>query len=281
MNKVIQFLVKRINFIAFLFFQIICFTLIFSNSPYQSSSFFNSSNEAVGNVLEVSNNTKEYLKLKDINEQLAVENAKLHFQLSKKYLNRDNDLTKSIDTTYTEKYKYVAAKVINNSTNNFKNYLTINKGWADSLAPGMGVICDRGIVGKVKACSKNYSTITSVLNRENMISSKLKNSNAIGSVRWDGINANIAKMLYVPRHLAIKKGDTIVTSEYNAVFPAGEMIGTVKEIKIKGDENFYNIEVKLSTDFNSISYVYIVRDKLKFQLDSLEGASTADRNETK
>jgi len=255
--------------------------LIFSYSPYQSAAFFNSSNMMVGNVLEVSNNTKDYLILKEINDKLVLENAKLYKQLSANRLAKDFTFLEAVDSSYIKKYNFVAAKVINSSTSNFKNYLTINKGWADSLAPGMGVICNDGIVGKIKACSKNFSTITSILNKENLVSSKLKRNNALGTIKWEGIDAQKAKMLYVARHLVVKKGDTIVTSEQNSVYPEGEMVGIVNAIKIKGDENFYNIEVKLATDFSTLNYVYIVKNKLKFQLDSLESASTSDQNENR
>ncbi len=281
MNKVIQFLLNRLNFICFLFFEVVCMWLIFSYSPYQSAAFFNSSNMMVGNVLEVSNNTKDYLILKEINDKLVLENAKLYKQLSANRLAKDFTFLEAVDSSYIKKYNFVAAKVINSSTSNFKNYLTINKGWADSLAPGMGVICNDGIVGKIKACSKNFSTITSILNKENLVSSKLKRNNALGTIKWEGIDAQKAKMLYVARHLVVKKGDTIVTSEQNSVYPEGEMVGIVNAIKIKGDENFYNIEVKLATDFSTLNYVYIVKNKLKFQLDSLESASTSDQNENR
>jgi rod shape-determining protein MreC len=235
----------------------------------------------VGNVFEVVNNTKEYLKLKDINEQLALENAQLRTQLVKKALKNDLSYNNSSDSTFINKYNFEVSKVINNSTDNFKNYLTINKGFADSLKPGMGVLCKDGIVGKVKSCSKYYSTITSVLNRDNLTSVKLKRTGTLGSMKWEGIDPTTTVLKYISRHIKIKKGDTIVTSELNAIYPEGEMVGVIKEIKVKGNESFYNIQVKLSTDFTSLSYVYVIKDKLKLQIDSLETASTSDKNETK
>ncbi len=219
--------------------------------------------------------------MKDVNQELAEENAKLRQELTRKALMSDISYSANRDSSYIKKYKYTTAKVINNSTKNFRNYLTINKGWADSLAPGMGVICNEGIVGRVKSCSKYFSTITSILHKEIMVSSKIKRLKAAGTVKWDGIDATKAKLLYIPRHLEIKRGDTIVTSEYNSVFPEGEMIGYIESIKVKGDENFYNIDINLSTDFTKLSYVYVIKNNLRFQLDSLEEASTADRNESK
>lgn len=277
MNKVIQFLISRFNLLAFVSLQIVCFSLIFTNNPYQSSAYFNSSNAIVGKILELSSSTKTYLELKEVNEKLATENAKLLGIIAQNRLQKDGTFNVATDSAYGKRYHFKLAKVINNSTSNFKNYLTINKGTNDSLAPGMGVICSNGIVGKIKTCSKNFSTVISVLNKDNLVSSKLKNSNAIGSIQWEGIDFTKAKLRYIPRHLHIKKGDTIVTSEFNAIYPEGILIGFIQDINIKGDDNFFNIDVKLSTAFSSLDYVYVIKDQLKPQLDSLENSSSISK----
>lgn len=281
MQKVIQFLILRINFIIFLIFEILALILYFSNNPYQGATFFNSSNAISASMMDFSSNTRNYIELQDVNDKLAKENAKLRFLLSSKIVQNDISNRIANDTSTIKKFNYIPAKVINNSTDKYKNYLTINKGWADSIAVGMGVVCFDGIVGKVKSCSKNYATITSVLHQDMLISSKLKRIGAIGALRWDGNNAQMAKLFYIPRHLEVKKGDTIVSSEHNSVFPEGEMVGRVTSINIKGDENFYTINVRLSTDFNKLSYVYVIKNKFKIQQDSLESLNNLGKNESK
>jgi rod shape-determining protein MreC len=269
-QKVIQFLINKFNLIVFLLLEILCFFLIYSNNSYQSASFYNSSNAMIANVLDFSNNFTSYFNLRKTNAILANENAKLRFLLSKKLIAADKSFHSLTDSSYTHKYRFVSSKVINNSVSNFHNYLTINKGSQDSILPGMGVICPQGVVGKVKSVSTNFATITSLLHKDMIVSSKLIRTGAVGSVRWEGINPNEVKLMYIPRHIGVKKGDTVVTSEYNSVFPEGEMIGIVKEIQIKGDENFYNIDLAVSTDFTSISYVYVVKNQYKTEQDSLE-----------
>lgn len=281
MQKVIQFLILRINFIIFLFFEIIALTLYFSNNPYQGSSFFNSSNAFTASIIDFSSNTRDYLALQEVNDNLAKENAHLRFLVSKKIMRSDVSNRVLNDTSTIRKFDYISAKVINNSTDKFRNYLTINKGSVDSIAVGMGVVCFDGIVGKVKSCSKNYATITSVLHQDMLISSKLKRIGAIGSLKWEGNNAQMAKLFYIPRHLEVKKGDTIVSSEFNSIFPEGEMIGRVTSISIKGDENFYSLNVRLSTDFSKLSYVYVIKNKFKIEQDSLELLNNSGKNESK
>lgn len=270
MQKVLQFLIYRINFIIFLLLETVAIVLIFANNPYQSASYFNSSNSVVASISQYSNSIKEYLNLNEVNASLAAENAHLKTLLIENSLVVDSSFKLVGDTNYLNKYNLINAKVINNSVDKFNNYFTINKGLVDSIVPGMGVICHSGVVGKVKSCSRNFATITSLLHKSMLISSKIKSSNAIGTTHWEGLEPTEAKLMYVPRHIKIAVGDTIVSSEFNSVFPEGEMIGTISKIKIKGDENFYNITIKLSTDFNTLSYVYVIKNKLKVEQDSLE-----------
>jgi rod shape-determining protein MreC len=54
------------------------------------------------------------------------------------------------------------------------------------------------------------------------------------------------------------------------------MIGTVTYVgKNEKDVNL-DINVRLSTDFGSLSYVYVVKNKLKQQLDSLQTKAIPD-----
>ncbi len=255
--------------------------LYFSNNAYQGAAFFNSSNAISGTILDFSSSTRDYIYLQDINNTLAAENSYLRKQLNSNKINKEMYASLAKDTTRAQKYDFTPAKVINNSTDKLYNFITINKGANDSIFPGMGVVCAFGVVGKVKSSSKNYATITSLLHKDMLISSKLKRNGAIGSLRWDGNNPSMAKLQFIPRHLEVKKGDTIVSSEYNSIFPEGEMIGKVTSILIKGDENFYTLNVRLSTDFSKLSYVYVIKNRFKAEQDSLELLNSAIKIETK
>jgi rod shape-determining protein MreC len=75
---------------------------------------------------------------------------------------------------------------------------------------------------------------------------------------------------YIPRHVELKVGDTIVTSGYNAIFPEGILIGTIKMYKQNEEAQFHTIKVELSQDFGKLSFVEVVKSRLKTERDSLE-----------
>ncbi|MEM9983416.1 MAG: rod shape-determining protein MreC, partial [Bacteroidota bacterium] len=150
------------------------------------------------------------------------------------------------------------------------NYITIEKGRKQGVLPGMGVISPEGVVGKVTESSTHYARVMSVLHRDIRISAQLKSNGYVGYIDWNGKDARFVKMKDVPTPVAVKKGDRIIASGYNAFFPQGTTIGTVAKVEKLPDATFHDITVKLATDFNSLTYVYIIGNNLKQEKDSLE-----------
>ena len=68
----------------------------------------------------------------------------------------------------------------------------------------------------------------------------------------------------------LQVGDSITTSGYNAIFPEGIPIGQIKEYSIEENETFYNIVIELSSDFQSLSHVYLIQNYYRQEKDSVE-----------
>ena len=271
MGNLYQFLLRFRAFIFFVALQMVCFWLIVRNNQYQSAAFFTTSNQLVGFVLATSDNVNNYFALEDQNKSLVMENARLKETLAfKKQDTMAERMSKTPDSVIEKQYNFIDGKVINKSVHWANNYLTINRGTADGIENGMGVISSNGVVGVVKASSKHFSTITSLLHSKTMVSSLLKRTGDLCSTSWDGELPTMGTLQYLPRHVNVKKGDTVITSGYNAVFDNGTMVGIVAEVALPENAAFYNIKLKLATDFNKLSYVYVIKNSLKIEKDSLE-----------
>jgi rod shape-determining protein MreC len=244
--------------------------LIVRNNAFQSAAFFHTSNYYAGKVLAFSDGIYQYLNLRSENQRLAQENALLHAQLLLKKDPGAPDMYK-LDSVLAVKHKFIAAKVINNSVWKVKNFLTIDKGTLDGVYPDMGVITANGVVGKVtKNCSEHFATIISVLHVDMLVSASVKKNKVVGSIRWDGNNPSIVRLREIPKDIDVKPGDTIITSQYNSIFPAGILIGKVKKVSARPDETFHDIEVSLATDFQAIQYVYVIDNQLNNEQESVE-----------
>jgi rod shape-determining protein MreC len=245
--------------------------LVIGNSTFHNAAFFNTSNRIVASVFGLRQGVYQYFNLVQENDNLAKENAFLRDLISQQnveVVEADSSLLIVEDTTI--QYDFIAAKVINNSTRKNRNYLTVDKGTTDGLEPGMGAISSFGVVGVVKTASRNYATIYSLLHGEMQVSSVISRLGVFGTIKWDGIDPLYANLLYIPRHVQLLEGDTITTSGYNAIFPEGIPIGTVKTFNIEENETFYNVIVALSSDFQSLSHVYLIKNYYRQEKDTLE-----------
>ncbi len=217
------------------------------------------------------NNVTDYFNLGAQNRKLAEENARLKKQLKEKFqISAYFPEKRIVDTAVLRQFEYVPAKVVKNSVNWTNNYITINKGSDYGFESGMGVVTQGGIVGIVKYTSKHFSTITSLLHTNIFVSSVIKRTNDLCSTTWDGRDPYKANLNFVPRHIKLQKGDTIVTSGYNTIFDSGTLIGTVDDISIDDNATWYDVKINLATDFNNLSHVYVIKNRLRAEKDSLE-----------
>ncbi len=260
MRNLIRFFSKNSFVFLFLFLQFIAFVLLVNNNSYQNSKFFNSSNFLIGNLYATVNNVNDYFHLKEVNAELAEQNAKLQTQTIGSFTKIFGNTVEVNDTSYLQKYQYTSARVI----------ITLDKGGLNGIKAGMGVVSAKGVIGIVKNVSENFCSVMSVLHVKNKVSAKFKNSNYFGPLEWEPGNYREAQLKDIPNHVKISIGDTIVTSGYSSVYPEGILIGTVKEFDLPEGNNFYNITVEFTVDYKQLSHVFIVKYKQKEEQQKLE-----------
>ena len=83
MERLLNFVYQYRAFFTFLVLELFCAWMVVENNQYQSTKFFNSSNQLAANIIGFSHGVREYFSLRSINDELADENAKLRTQLDK------------------------------------------------------------------------------------------------------------------------------------------------------------------------------------------------------
>ncbi len=252
----------------FLLLMIIAVSLTIQSHSYHKSKVISSANFFTGGVYEMTSNVEGYFNLKVQNEELAKENARLKGLL---FNIKDSTKVPNLDSIKgVNKTDIIISKVIKNSYSNQVNFLTLNSGSNQGVKPEMGVINSLGIVGVVENTSANYSTVLSILNTESPLNAKVKKSNHIGSLTWNGKNTGFVQLTDVPRLATVRKGDTIVTGAQSTIFPENIGIGTIEKIYIDNETNLYMIDVRLFNDMTSLGHVYIIRNKDREEIINLE-----------
>ena len=228
MQQIINFLIKNSYKLLFLLLLGVSLTLTVKSHSYHRSQYINSSNAVSGYTYNQISSIKDYFGLRQKNEDLARENARLKEILFNK---KDTILEgKIVVPDILSNYTVSQAKVIKNSYNKQENFLTLDRGAFAGLKPDMAVISDRGVVGIIEKTSKNFATVISILHTKNPLNGKIKNSEHFGSITWDGKNAGYVQLIDVPKLATLKKGDTIVTGAQSAIFPENIPIGKIDKI---------------------------------------------------
>lgn len=270
MRNLLRFISNNSFIFIFILLELFSFSLLIKNNNYHNSSFFNSSNFLVGNLYATINNLNDYFNLKEVNKQLAEQNATLQSSSISSFTKVFGNTVHINDTTYKQRYIYTSAKIINNSTNKRNNYITLNKGAINGIEPGMGVISPTGVIGIVKNVSKNFSSVISVLHKNTKISGKIQKSGYYGSVFWNGVDYKTAELTDIPNHVKLSIGDKVVTSGYSVIFPENILIGKITSFSKPPGSNFYNISIELSSNFKNLSQAYVIKNLMKDEQVKLE-----------
>lgn len=242
--------------------------MVVNYDQYARSVVFSYSREVSGALTAKWSRILNYIHLTEVNEALAKQNADLLKQVKISRIYHDTTSTTIRDTIYSQRYTYSNATVISNSVNRRNNLIMLDKGSAQGLSKDMGVIGPQGAVGIVVAVSENFSLVMSLLHEAAVLSVKHKKTDQLGSMVWEGKSFRYASLKNLPVHVPLKVGDTIVTSGFSSIFPKGIPVGIVESFKPdQGD--YYSVKIRLTTDFNALVQVFVIRDLMKDEQEKL------------
>lgn len=262
--------IKRFDYVfVFVVLIIISIVIITQNSYYQSSKIVQVGNAMAGSVYGTVASVGDYFALRSENERLAAENAMLRAQVESSYISYTKSYFEREDTVYKQRYTYTEARVIKNSWSQLNNYIMINKGTRQGIRPDMAVMSPQGLVGVVVNATNNFATVMPVLHANSRNSVKIKRTNTTGSLVWSGGDFRYASVVDIPTTYKLYKNDTIVTSGMASDFPEGVMVGFVEGLSTVSGSGFYNVKVRLATEFNKLDHVYIIDNRFKAEQDSL------------
>lgn len=261
--------------------QFVCIIALSKYNKTHEAFFSTQANEITGKINSKYTNLNDYFKLKEINAQLAIENSKLRESLKTNFESPDTTIKNITDTTVKDtsnhyrKYTYLPAKVVINSTSQQYNFIQLERGALQGVAKDMGVVGPLGIVGKVVSVSDNFCMVMSLINRSSKVSAMFKTTNQqyAANVSWDGKTPNSLIMEGVSKSLNIKKGDTIVTSNYSPSFPSMIMIGTIVSYKVDAVGNNYIVTIKPATNFNTLQHVNIIKNAYYQEQHTLDSST--------
>lgn len=258
MQTLIKILLRYSNFLVFIALEVAAFMLVFQNNAAPRSSMLSTANSVIAWQNEQVSAVCAYFSLRAQNEQLAAENVALRNQLA------------AIDSLRPEgAIRYATAKVVQMTTDQLHNYLTIDKGSKDGIVRGQGVRNSDGVVGIIRTVGPHYSVVLPIIHTQTQISCRFTKNDYIGILQWNGEDNRFASLTDVGAHMMVNPGDTIVTSGLSPVFPEGIPVGIVENSYLKQGDSYHTIKIRLNTNFKRLKYVEVVQNAHQAQMEEL------------
>ena len=171
------------------------------------------------------------------NEVLKQRNAELELQLrTAQQQSAENERLKSLlGLSEQSEVKTVPARVIARDPSVWFNTIIIDRGSSSGISVNMPVITAGGIVGRVITVSPWSSQVMLITDEKagaGAVVGQLGQSGALGSVRGRAdLGIGLIEMRYVSGLEKVEKGDYVMTTGQDGIYPAGLNVGEVVDVK--------------------------------------------------
>lgn len=286
MNKLIDFIIAHKHWFLWLVLQAIALLLLMNDGLYRRSVSIYATNMAVGHLNEWMTEGRSYLDLRRKNELLLQEKARLeHDYIALKRAVSDAQAEGNLPDSLLynlqgiTRREVVTARIVNLVNRTGDLYYIINRGEQDGIRADMAVMSEHGVMGTVMQASKHYAVVIPVINSKLKLSCSLKGKEYRGTLSAQGLNAPVI-LGGLPLHAEVEAGDTVQTSGYSYVYPEGLMVGIVEQSDTEGVEGaetaFGTYRIRLATDFERLSYVYVLLAPPMSEAQELEKTALPD-----
>ena len=282
MYKLIEFL-RRIHVVLlFIIIEAIALNYYAHSSFYTQAKILSRANSVVGGLQRSVFSVKHFFTLRSENEMLAARVAELEHSLAAYRERESNSATDTlsmaqIDSTFVEQlaqYSYTPARIISNTINRNRNYITLNRGRQHGITEDMAVISpDGSMVGYIVGCSDRYSVAISILNDKFTTSGKIVGDDHFGSITWNGRSPHKVQMSELTKYAEFEVGAPVVSSGLSHIFPEGVKIGVVESFSENDNQTSFDVVVRLAADMTKVSNVLVISNDGYIEATELEEAA--------
>ncbi|NTV05020.1 MAG: rod shape-determining protein MreC [Chlorobiaceae bacterium] len=169
---------------------------------------------------------------------------------------------------------FIMARIVDRKFSDRENILVIDAGWKKGIQKNMTVLVPEGLVGRVTSVSEHYARVMPVIHTDFRVSVVSDSTSNMGVLTWSEGRESIAQVEHIPISSHLKLNERIVTSDFSTFSIRGIPVGRV--IRIKPDNLFYSVDVRLAVDFSSLNQVLIA--PLKIEPEKIEISSDTTNN---
>ena len=152
----------------------------------------------------------------------------------------NNNLRQLLQTNQSIVETTVAAEIMHVGRDLFTKKIIVNRGASHSIVAGEAVVDATGVIGQVTRVYPLSSEVTLITDKSLAIPIQVER-NGLRAIAFGHGRDNTLDLPYLPTNVDIQRGDKLVTSGIDGVYPAGLAVATVSQIEITPDSPFARI----------------------------------------
>ncbi len=211
---------------------------------------------ATGVVGDAATLRERNVELEQVVAQLTVENLRLKEIEAENVRLRSLLQFRDVNPSFTYKGGQVVGRIVANEPTSIVQSILIDIGSNNAIEPGMPVVTERGLVGRVTDVYRNAARVLLITDSNSNVNSMLQNTRLRGILR--GRAGQLPIMDYLPQDQQIIVGDIVVTSGEGGSFPIGIPVGQVVEVEQNDVDMFQRAVVHTTVDFDTLETVLVV-----------------------
>ena len=192
--------------------------------------------------------------------RLRQQNEALRRQLAEaQALTRENDsLRRALNFERTYGHAMVTAQVIARSPEPLARGLTLDRGSADGIHPGMVVASPAGLVGRVIDVSAHSARVMTLADPLSRVNAYGAHSGLEGTVSGGGDTLQMD--LPARANAVLAKGEWVLTSGVGGTYPRGLVVGQVTDFSHQDTAPVEEAQLAWPEDYSALSLVMVITD---------------------
>jgi rod shape-determining protein MreC len=135
------------------------------------------------------------------------------------------------------------AEIVHMGRDPFTHKVTVNLGSQHGIVAGQAVVDAAGVIGQVTRAYPFTSEVTLITDKDLAIPIQIER-NSLRAIAFGHGRSNTIDLPYLPANVDIRKGDRLITSGIDGVYPPGLAVAQVVTIEHNPDSPFAHIVCK-------------------------------------
>lgn len=166
-------------------------------------------------------------------------------------------LRESLDLKSRVTHRMLSSQVVAHDVSSDYYSMRIDRGAADGVKEGMGVVSPLGVVGRIWKVTDHYSDVITLIDPTSNLDVVVQRSRVRGILSGQSKQL-ICRLKYIDRLEDVLVNDIIISTDFGSTFPKGLLVGYVTQANYNSSGIQQTVVVKPAVDIYRLEEVFVV-----------------------